>query len=148
MTRFATLAAFVSALTAIAAATPIVGEETHVLEKRITHTGQVGFSKPCADTHSSCWTGYLVLPRPRCLRRDRQQQRPGGSHLPPHLRQRRKLLPGNDLARILPIRTDGGSQWMQITNPATGISQYAKTVDECEGCGQYDIGMSCLVSAY
>lgn len=40
---------------------------------------------------------------------------------------------------------------MQITNPATGISQYAKTVDECEGCGQYDIGPSssftCLPSA-
>ena len=41
MARFATLAAFVSALTAIAAATPIVGEETQVLEKRITHTGRV-----------------------------------------------------------------------------------------------------------
>ena len=54
MARFATLAAFVSALTAIAAATPIAGEETQVLEKRITHTGQVGLTKPCTGTYSSC----------------------------------------------------------------------------------------------
>ena len=41
MSRFAILAALVSALTAIAIATPIAGEETHVLEKRVTHTGKV-----------------------------------------------------------------------------------------------------------
>ena len=41
MARFAVLAAFVSALTAITVATPIVGDETQVLEKRVTHTGQV-----------------------------------------------------------------------------------------------------------
>ena len=41
MLRFATLAAFVSALTAIAVATPVASEETQVLEKRVTHTGQV-----------------------------------------------------------------------------------------------------------
>lgn len=41
MTRFAVLAAFVSALTAVAVATPIAGEETQALEKRVTHTGQV-----------------------------------------------------------------------------------------------------------
>ena len=44
MARFATLAAFVSALTAIAVATPIAGEETQVLETRVTHTGQVCFT--------------------------------------------------------------------------------------------------------
>lgn len=44
MARFATLAAFVSALTAIAVATPVAGEETQVLEKRVTHTGQVCFT--------------------------------------------------------------------------------------------------------
>lgn len=43
MARFATLAALVSALTAIAIATPIAGEETQVLEKRVTHTGKVSF---------------------------------------------------------------------------------------------------------
>ena len=41
MTRFAVLAAFVSALIAVAVATPIAGEETQALEKRVTHTGQV-----------------------------------------------------------------------------------------------------------
>ncbi|KAH9837648.1 RlpA-like double-psi beta-barrel-protein domain-containing protein-containing protein [Rhodofomes roseus] len=42
------------------------------------------------------------------------------------------------------IYGSGGNcfQYMQITNPATGTSQYAKTVDECEGCGQYDIDLS------
>lgn len=44
------------------------------------------------------------------------------------------------------VGANESSQWMQITNPATGISQYAKTVDECEGCGQYDIGLSHLMS--
>lgn len=29
---------------------------------------------------------------------------------------------------------------MQITNTANGKSQYGKARDECEGCGQYDIG--------
>ena len=41
MSRLAVLAAFVSALTAVAVATPIAGEETQALEKRVTHTGQV-----------------------------------------------------------------------------------------------------------
>ena len=39
--RLTTLAALVSALTAIAVATPIASEETQVLEKRVTHTGRV-----------------------------------------------------------------------------------------------------------
>ena len=30
---------------------------------------------------------------------------------------------------------------MQVTNTANGESVYVKTRDECEGCGQYDIGM-------
>lgn len=37
-----------------------------------------------------------------------------------------------------------GMQWMQITNTANGKSVYAKTRDECEGCGQDDIGMQAL----
>ncbi|KAI0962617.1 hypothetical protein AcV7_001420 [Taiwanofungus camphoratus] len=31
---------------------------------------------------------------------------------------------------------------MQIANTANGKSQYGKTRDECEGCGQYDVDLS------
>ncbi|KZT67878.1 hypothetical protein DAEQUDRAFT_728653 [Daedalea quercina L-15889] len=39
---------------------------------------------------------------------------------------------------------DGGrcNQWIQITNPANGKSQYGQIRDECEGCGQNDIDLS------
>jgi len=42
------------------------------------------------------------------------------------------------------IYGSGGNcnQWMQITNKATGISQYGKTRDECEGCAEYAIDLS------
>jgi len=42
------------------------------------------------------------------------------------------------------IYGDGGNcnQWIQITNPANGQSQYGKVRDECEGCGQHDIDLS------
>ncbi|EPS96079.1 hypothetical protein FOMPIDRAFT_92838 [Fomitopsis schrenkii] len=42
------------------------------------------------------------------------------------------------------IYGDGGScnQWVQITNPANGKSQYGHVRDECEGCGQNDLDMS------
>ncbi|KZT67882.1 hypothetical protein DAEQUDRAFT_693440 [Daedalea quercina L-15889] len=109
MARFAVLAAFASALTAIASATPIAGDESQVLEKRVTHTGKATYYYPglgaCGETDGNNDPVVAI------------------SHL---------------------IYGSGGNcfQWMQITNPATGISQYAKTVDECEGCGQYDIDLS------
>lgn len=34
------------------------------------------------------------------------------------------------------------SQWVQITNPANGKSQYGRVRDECEGCEQNDLGLS------
>lgn len=33
------------------------------------------------------------------------------------------------------------SQWVQITNPANGKSQYGHVRDECQGCGQNDLGV-------
>ncbi|KAI0725545.1 RlpA-like double-psi beta-barrel-protein domain-containing protein-containing protein [Fomitopsis betulina] len=42
------------------------------------------------------------------------------------------------------IYGDGEScnQWVQITNPANGKSQYGQVRDECEGCAQDDLDMS------
>ncbi|EPT03819.1 hypothetical protein FOMPIDRAFT_87772 [Fomitopsis schrenkii] len=42
------------------------------------------------------------------------------------------------------IYGDGGScnQWIQITNPANGQSQYGHIRDECMGCAQYDVDLS------
>ncbi|KAH9921657.1 RlpA-like double-psi beta-barrel-protein domain-containing protein-containing protein [Fomitopsis serialis] len=42
------------------------------------------------------------------------------------------------------IYGEGGNcnQWIQITNPANGQSQYGQVRDECEGCGQYNIDLS------
>ncbi|KAI0725544.1 RlpA-like double-psi beta-barrel-protein domain-containing protein-containing protein [Fomitopsis betulina] len=110
MARFATLAALVSALTAIAIATPIAGEETQVLEKRVTHTGKATYYYPglgaCGKTDSNSDPVVAI------------------SHL---------------------IYGSGGNCF-QVLTPTPLVqfsaSQYAKTVDECEGCGQYDIDLS------
>ena len=32
-------------------------------------------------------------------------------------------------------------KWVQITNPANGKSQYGHVRDECQGCGQNDLGV-------
>ncbi|TFY66990.1 hypothetical protein EVJ58_g1915 [Rhodofomes roseus] len=42
------------------------------------------------------------------------------------------------------IYGDGGNcnQWIQITNPSNGQTQYGHVRDECEGCAQYDIDLS------
>jgi len=42
------------------------------------------------------------------------------------------------------IYGNGGNcdQWMEITNTANGKTQYGRTRDECQGCGQYDIDLS------